>query len=203
MRNAEAWVLGENNIIITRPTNCSSLWLLSIIPEVVNGYVIKASTNKPGIGNNHQEKLDVLCRICCAILTGYSYDVKEFVDEISNTFRSDFKNDVEGVHPGIFCPKCHAAVKHFTCRGSLSSITPFSWQPHNEQFCQACGIYSVKAKGGRPKKRQQNGRPKTITSVQDVMSLDDKNPIPPHVEKMMSHLLAMKVKHSTLANNTI
>ena len=83
------------------------------------------SSNKPAIGNNHQEKLDVLCRICCAILTGYSYDVKEFVDEISNTFRSDFKNDV-GAHPGRFCPKCHAAVKHFTSRGSLSSITPFS-----------------------------------------------------------------------------
>ena len=35
------------------------------------------------------------------------------------------------------------------------------------------------------------------------MSLDGKNPIPPHVEKMMSHLLAIKVKQSTLANNTI
>ena len=75
------------------------------------------SSYKPAIGNNHQEKLDVLC--CCAILTGYSYDVKEFVDEINNTFRSDFKNDV-GVHTGRFCPKCHAAVKHFTNRGSLS-----------------------------------------------------------------------------------
>ena len=106
-------------------------------------------------------------------------------------------------HPGRFCPKCHAAVKHFTSSGSLSSITPFSWQPHNEQLCQACVIYSVKAKGGRPKKRKQNGRPKTITSVQDVMSLDDKNLIPPHVEKTMSHLLAIKVKQSTLAHNTI
>ena len=44
LRNEETWVLGENNIIITRPTNCSSLRLLSIIPEVVNGHVIKAST---------------------------------------------------------------------------------------------------------------------------------------------------------------
>ena len=92
------------------------------------------SSNKPAIGNNHQEKFDVFW---------YSYDGKEFVDEIRNTFRSDFKNDVEGVHPGRFCPKCHAAVKHFTSRGNLSSITRFSWQPHNEQFCQVCVIYSV------------------------------------------------------------
>ena len=94
-------------------------------------------------------------------------------------------------------------MKHFTSRGSLSSITPFSWQPRDEQFCQACVIYSVKTKAGQPIKRKQNGRRKTITSVQDVMSLDGKNLIPPHVEKMMSHLLAIKVKQSTLANNTI
>ena len=52
------------------------------------------SSNKPAIGNNHQEKLNVLCRICCVILTGCSYGVN------SDIFRSDFKNDVEGVNPG-------------------------------------------------------------------------------------------------------
>ena len=153
--------------------------------------------------NNHQANLDNLCRICCAVLAGYSFDVKSFIDEISNAFRTDFKKDIDGVHPGRFCPKCHAAVKHFTSRGSCSTMTPFSWEPHNEQSSKACILRCVKAKGGRPKKRKRIGRPTTITSVEDVMSLDDKKPIPPHVEKMMSHLLAIKVKQSTLPNNTI
>ena len=129
------------------------------------------------------------------MLTGYSYDVKEFADEISNTFRSDFKNNIEGLHPGRFCPKCHAAVKHFTSRGSLFPITPIFPGSLIMNNSVKLALYVLSKQNDWPKKHKPNGR--------HVMSLDGKNLIPPCVKKMLSHLIAIKVKQSTLANNTI
>ena len=54
------------------------------------------------------------------------------------------------------------------------------------------------------RKKRSAGRPKSSSlTVDDMMKLDCTKPIPPSVEKAISHVISLKVKHSQLPNNSI
>ena len=53
-------------------------------------------------------------------------------------------------------------------------------------------------------KKRSTGRPKSSSlTVDDMMKLDYRKRIPPSVEKAISHVISLKVKHSSLPNNSI
>lgn len=60
-----------------------------------------------------------------------------------------------------------------------------------------------KSKGGRTKKKKLGGRPKKVVTVDDVMELDPSKPLPKHVEHAFSHIMAIKMKQSSLPNNSV
>ena len=51
--------------------------------------------------------------------------------------------------------------------------------------------------------KRSAGRPKTTLTVDDMMKLDSVKRIPPSVEKAIPHVINLKVKNSTLPNNSI
>ena len=47
------------------------------------------------------------------------------------------------------------------------------------------------------------GRPKTVKTFEDVMELDPSKPIPPSLDKAICHVISIKMKQSTLLNNSV
>ena len=80
--------------------------------------VIPPTATKTG----HDECLYMLCRICAAFLSDYTYLVKRFSKDLQSTFKVDFRRDIEGVHPSGFCLKCYSAVNHVLDRGSIPTF---------------------------------------------------------------------------------
>ena len=76
------------------------------------------------------------------------------------------------------------------------------WFSHTN-VCGTCSTRVQKAKGGRRIKNKAGGRPKSVITVKDMLSLDASKPIPQDVEKAISHVMAIKMSQSTLANHSI
>ena len=75
-----------------------------------------------------------------------------------------------------------------------------TWLPHTENNCHLC----IRTKGGRPKKlKRKGGHPKSVLNVEDIISLDESKPIPPSIEKAVSHVILIKMKQSLLPNMSI
>jgi hypothetical protein len=104
--------------------------------------------------SKHEKCLYMLCRICAAVLSDYTYLVARFCEDLQRTFKVDFHKDIEGVHPTGFCQKCYATVNHNIDRGSIPTFKPVQWKPHiRSLFCETCALREQKSKGGRPKKK--------------------------------------------------
>ena len=100
----------------------------------------------------HNENLDMLCRICSAVLTDYSYNTKAYDENIEKVFNINVRNDNEEVHPPFFCLKCYATVQNCLKNGSKPSFQSTVWSAHKIDNCTTCILRQQKAKGGRPKK---------------------------------------------------
>ena len=117
-------------------------------------------------------------------------------------FISHFTKDMIGIHPPRFCFKCYFVIKLNLRRGNYVSLIPVSWSSHTDASCKTCIRRDKKSKGGRPQKAKKYGRPKSlVTTVEDVYSLNSSKPIPPAIEKMVSHVIAIKMEQSV--NKTI
>ena len=53
------------------------------------------------------------------------------------------------------------------------------------------------------KKKPHAGKPKTVKTFEDVMELDPSKPIPPSLDKAICHVISIKMKQSTLLNNSV
>ena len=134
----------------------------------------------------------MLCRICGALLTGYKYSVAENAVVLHDIFKSDFEGDVDVLPPSI-CGKCHAFIGNFKREGCIPTIKPVTWKHHINDDCPTCNLREQKGKGGRPKKGKREGSAKQVVTVDDIMKLDGDKPIPPAVQKAISHVLNIKV----------
>ena len=70
--------------------------------------------------------------------------------------------------------------------------------------CGTCKLASANLQGGRLKKGTSHaGRQRTVKTFQDVMELDPSKPIPPSLDKAICHVISIKMKQSTLLNNSV
>ena len=96
-------------------------------------------------------------------------------------------------------------------RGSKPNIGVLLWDVRSGKGCQNCVRAVEKGRGGPPSKLKTPGRakmgevPKSPSeyTVSDLLKLDASKPIPPDIEKCVSHIMNIKMKQSTLPNRTI
>ena len=126
------------------------------------------------------------------------------MDELNKMYNINFKQDSPEVHPSHLCLKCYAQIGNFNRAGCIPSTLPVLWESHNERCCKSCELAAKRLQGGRKKKKRTAGRPKSSSlTVDDMTKLYCTKPIPPSVEKAISHVISLKVKHSQLPNNSI
>ena len=115
--------------------------------------------------------------------TTYCYPVAGWETKLESTFSVKLTGEDEDIHPLKFCRKCHASIGNKETRGSISSIVPVTWKPHDN----TCSVCTVRPKGGRPPKSKcgNRGRPKIIKSISDIKSWDGNSPLPPKIEAEM------------------
>ena len=117
------------------------------------------------------ENLYSLCRICAAVLTDYTYKTCAYAEDINKIFYVDVRDEIEDINPPLFCLKCNATIQNCLKNGSKVASPP------------------------------PPPPPPRVTNVDDIMALDTKSPIPPDIERALSHIIDIKVKQSK--NNTI
>ena len=88
-------------------------------------------------------------------------------------------------------------------RKTVTTTIAVTWSSHHTEKCATCLRACKQVVGGRPKKHVQPGKLKTVKTIEDVYQIDPSKPIPPHVEKMMSHLLTIKMDQSKLLNKSV
>ena len=76
---------------------------------------------------NQKNSLQMLCRVCAVLLTGYKYEVSKHLDVLQKIFVVDFTKDVADVHPPYICLKCYACIGHFTLKDVLPTKTVSTW----------------------------------------------------------------------------
>ena len=136
------------------------------------------------------------------LLNGYKYEVSKHLDVLQKIFVVDFTKDVADVHPPYICLKCYACIGHFTLKDVLPTKTVSTWYKHTRE-CSSCLLRIKKSKGGRPAKRKSPGRSKTTFTIGDMMKLDPRKLIPPKIEEAVANVINMKMKNSSLPNNSI
>ena len=161
----------------------------------------------------HENAMKKLCRICGCTLTGkLIYSVAESMVSLKNAFNVKFEEDTPNIHPKMYCRNCSYSLSHFETRGSATKINIVEWSKHSDGDCNTCRRLEQQAKGGRPAKKSRHGRPKLVGNTQtdpnlidssEILKLTPSKTIPPEVEKMVSHVVKLKMMQSTLPNNTI
>ena len=159
----------------------------------------------------HVECLAKLCRICGVISKGYSYDVKSDSSPINMAFNLNVEINQPFVDLERVCNTWYSTVHNYIKRGSKPNIDGLLWNVHSGKGCQTCVRAVGKGRGGRPSKKKAPGRakmgevPKSSSeyTVSDLLKLDASKPIPPDIEKCVSHIMNIKMKQSTLPNRTI
>ena len=159
----------------------------------------------------HEQCMHKLCRICGCTLTGkIIHNVKDHTGRLNIAFKYKFEEDTVNIHPELFCHKCYSSLLHFEKRGAKINVTLSSWELHSEKECSTCSRVTSQSKGGRPPKKPKTGRPKQIVNEQQgtintsaILNLTPSKTIPPEVERIVSHVVNIKMKQSSLPNNTI
>ena len=128
-----------------------------------------------------------LCRICgCSVLRydKLTYEVKQYSADIDSTFMISTVNDKVNIHPTHMCQKCKHLTENFKKVNSIPTISALDWLPHSAINCSTCLRAEQVRKGGRPKRAAKSGygRPKTTKTLDDIMKLDPRRPIPSSVE---------------------
>ena len=131
-----------------------------------------------------------------------NFEVAQFTHFLDLNFGTQTVKDEIDLHPVKFCQKCFYHVDNHKKVISIPTLSPFKWLPHSSP-CSVCSTASRFSKGGRPKKTQRLGRPKQVRTVDDIMNLDPRKPIPYSVEKCLSHVMTIKMNQSDLLNNSI
>ena len=154
----------------------------------------------------HNKCLDKL-RFCARILTGYAWEVKDHTENIFKALELNVKTDESLVHPSKFCNLCYCGIGNFLTRGKKPSVDIYFWGPRVTD-CLTCAIYKKKSTGGRPIKKKAPGGRRTETvaekmTVVDVMKLSACKPLPDNVEKMISHVMGIKMQQSALPNKSV
>ena len=84
--------------------------------------------------------------------------------------------------------------------------SPIVWKSHSEN-CEICSLIDNHSKPGRPKKvKNKGGRSSNKSAVfttDDILNLSPSKPLPKIVEQCISHVVSIKIKHSTMPNKTI
>ena len=163
---------------------------------------------------SHERCIKRMCRICGCTLTATSnYGVKLNLERLNMAFNVNFSEDVSFIHPVMYCRKCHYRLSNYESRGSSMTLEPITWIAHTDANCETCSKFSAQSRGGRPPKKTKPGRPKcppkvgendkNIIDANKILQLTPSKEIPPEVEKLVSHVVSIKMKQSTLPNNTI
>lgn len=117
--------------------------------------------------DHHWQCLENLCRICGSRFsrnTRRSYLCSNYAERLKVAFGVNICNDQKEVHPKSFCTNCLESMKQHEDRlraniRYLCTLSPKQWLPHEDDSCATCQLHDVRAKGGRPKKGKQLGRP--------------------------------------------
>ena len=166
---------------------------------------------------DHIKCMEKLCRICGSTLTiSTIYIVKDHLNRLTSIFNINCDEDISVVHPKSFCNKCYCTILNSENRKVTATVTPEVWYPHSYENCQICHRLKQQAKGGRParKTKKNKGNPKkrvcnevnrdeSIIITNDILQLTPSKTIPAHVEKLVSHVISIKIKQSKLANSTV
>ena len=115
------------------------------------------------------------------------------------------KTDESLVHPSKFCNVCYCGIGNFLTRGKKPSVDIYFWGPHVTDCFNLCYLQK-KGAGGRPIKKKAPGGRRTETveekmTVVDVMKLGACKP--DNVEKMISHVMGIKMQQSALPNKSV
>ena len=152
--------------------------------------------------------MDKLCWVCGDIRgerKSKYYKVVDFASELEPVFNIGTADDKINVHPVNFCTtKCYYKIDNFKRQQVKSPFQTLVWVPHDMKGCGTCKLGNTNLRGGRPKKGTSHaGRPKTVKTFEDVMELDPSKPIPPSLDKAICHVISIKMKQSTLLNNSV
>ena len=117
--------------------------------------------------DQHAECLRNLCRICGTRFsrnTRKAYQCVTYEKQLEIAFGIKISVDNDSVHPKLFCASCFAGMRRHevslkNVSSYLSTLSPRQWLPHSDDYCETCITHNSKAKGGRPKKTKQPGRP--------------------------------------------
>jgi hypothetical protein len=115
----------------------------------------------------------------------------------------NFSEDNLEIHPPNFCRKCYSAVSNLERRGNSNRRELFHWTPHHTETCLTC----TKTNKERPKTNKSGVKKTTQTksfiSEADVANLSPSKPIPAKIAEFVSKVISIKIKQSTLPNNTV
>ena len=109
--------------------------------------------------------------------------------------------NVEIGQPSVHLERvCYSSVQNYIKRGSKPNIDVLLWNVHSGKGCQTCVRAVEKGRGGRPSKKKAPGRakmgevPKSPSeyTVSDLLKLDASKPIPPDIEKRVSHIMTLR-----------
>ena len=151
----------------------------------------------------HSTLIQKFCRVCGNTMKGrVTYIAEKYTEALKNRFTFDIENN--DIYPRSFCNTCYTTVLNKRKNNFESKNPAFIWSAHNPVICTHM---LTKSKGGRPKKRQnKGGRPPTISKVittEDILKLSPSKPVPKEIEKCISHVISVKMKQSSLPNNTV
>ena len=178
--------------------------LINYLTTTVGGFIYIAKK----MYATHLAAMDKLCRVCGAIRSERNckyYKVVDFASELELVFNIRIADDKNDVHPVLFCTKCFYKIDNFHRQQVKSKFQPLVWLPHDIMAgCGTCKLANTKLRGGRTKKGKSNvGRPQTVKTFEDVMSLDPSKPIPPSLDKAVCYIISIKMKQSTLLNKSV
>ena len=152
----------------------------------------------------HGENLQRLCRICGNFTIGYKREVSRCLPLLQLAFKTEcFDNEQDCIHPKYVCTKCYTMLLNVQKKSIVLSQHLTKWIPHCTKDCSVCSTIKQKSIGGRPKKKKPSGRPPKVLLFSDIMNLDESRPVPPEVEKALTHVMNIKMKQSPLPNNSV